>query len=348
MENKELSPEEKQVTEEVVKKEKKRTSKGSEVFRFIVVGIICSAIDFLIQYAFGRLFANNLALLGKQGDVTGWGSYVSTAIGVSIGFIVSMIVNFILSRCWVFQNVEKGKNYNTPKYFVTYALLAFGGLLLGIGIQCLCVYICNALWNFQITLDPYGVSMGELIVRLFSAPAIRDWAFIIVFCIKTLIVLFYNYFTRKKLIFKEPKPVIEKAEDSLNHSVIGLTYSDSSVSFEKNPEKAKDEPKVEEKKEEAPKEEANPTPTIIIPPVQPKEAPIKPEEVSTIYCPPQFNWGKPVNKKSAEEAIYASLEIFDKRKSSVTDVKKTKEMIVEEIYKADDEKKAQKRAKNKK
>jgi putative flippase GtrA len=347
MENKELSPDEKQATETIAKKEKKRTSKGAEVFRFIVVGVLCSAIDFLIQYLFGKIFSTNLALMGKQGDVTGWGSYVSTAIGVSVGFIVSMIVNFILSRCWVFQNVEKGKNYNTPKYFWTYALLAFGGLLIGIGIQCLCVYICNVLWNFQITLDPYGVSMGELIVRLFTAPALRDWAFIIVFCIKTLIVLFYNYFTRKKLIFKEPKPVIEKAEDSLNHSVIGLTYSDSSVSFDKTPEEEA-APKVEEeKKEEAPKQEANPTPTVIIPPVQPKEAPIKPEEVSTVYCPPQFNWGKPVNKKSAEEAIYASLEIYDKRKTSVTNVKKTKKVIVDEIYKADDEKKAKKLGKKK-
>lgn len=334
-----------------LKKEESRVSKGSEVFRFIVVGVLCTIIDFLVQYGFGRLFVNNLSLEGKVGDVLGWGSYVATAIGVTVGFLVSVIVNFIFSRKWVFQNVEKEKNFNTAAYFWKYTGLSFGGLLLGVALQMLMVWLCNATLGWQLTLDPYQVSMGEEIKKLFSNGSIQDWGFIIVFCIKTLVVLFYNYFTRKLLIFKEPKNngMVDKAADSINRSVIGLTYSNASESFDKAPkEEPKEETNIikEEPKPEPVLERAS-SPAVTVPP-EPKKEPEQPSrvpagDIGTIYCEPQFDWGKPVNKKSAEQAIFASLETFDPRKSSVTDVKTVKKIIVKEVKKVDEEKKIAKR-----
>jgi len=320
--------------DKVAKKEKRRTSKGWEVFRFIVTGVICSAIDFLIQYGLGKAFSTNLSLEGKVGDVLGWGSYLATSIGVAAGFIISMIVNFILSRKWVFQNVEKDKNYNTPKYFWIYAGLAAGGLLLGIGVQALCVYVCNASWGWSITLDPYGVSMGDLIVKLFTNATVQDWAFIIVFCIKTIVVLFYNYFTRKKIIFKAPKAkdTIDTASESVNKEVINLTYSDKSSDFADKGEKSSASPTMSA--------EANKDKMATNPSGATKEekitgkAPIK-SGTETVYCKPQFNWGKPITKKKASDIVYSSLEVYDKRKTSVTDTETAKKMIVDEVLKDD-------------
>lgn len=314
----------------------KKKSRLGELFRFVVIGVLCTIIDFVIEYALGLAFASNLAQLGQtvvDGVVTpGYGSYLSLGICVALGFIVSMVVNFFFSRVWVFQDVNKDINYNTPKYFWTYAGFAFGGLLLGIAIQSGCLWGVNEIWHLNLSVDPFQkVDWG----KLFSKDSAAFWAFAIVFCIKTLIVLVYNYLTRKLFIFKAPKAeeVVDKASASINDQVIQDHYNSNPTSFSELAPETKKEAPVEQKEEV--KEETKPEEK----PVEPKKAIPNNENVDTVYGKPQFNWGKPLTKKNAVDLVYSALEVYDKRKTPVASKKKAKELIVDVILEEDDKKK---------
>ncbi len=364
--------------ENVASRPAKRKSRWGEIFRFIVIGCLCTLIDLVIEYALGLLFANNLSQLGSSNVdgniVPGYGSYISLAICVTMGFVISMVVNFFFSRKWVFQDVDKNTNYNTPKYFWSYAGLAFGGLLLGIGIQCLCLWLVNEIWHMNLSIDPFQKVDWT---KLFHKDSISIWAFFAVFCIKTLIVLIYNYWTRKHLIFKAPKPtvVVDEASTAINDKVIVDHYSNNPTVFSDiapspAPEKKEKKETVEEKVEpKAPVEEKKPaqesapvtkeskvepikaTVTVeeVVAPVEEKKTEVKAkpveksapakESVSVVYGKPQFKWGKPLTKRAVTDMIYSSLELYDKRKSPVTNKERVKEIIVEVIHEEEEKKK---------
>ena len=271
-----------------------QTNHGAEILRFIIVGVICTIIDFAVSYFLRFAFTNNLS-------TTETGAYIATAICVAAGFIVSVIVNFFLSKGWVFQNVDK--DYGKARYFWLYFGLSFLGLLLGIAIMAFGEWICDASFGFRYPLNPFADSIwGDL----FAEGGAPFWAYVIIFIIKTLIVLIYNYLTRKFIIFKEPKAKKENVEEAINEAVI-YNYTAETASYETTKKKEKVR-----------------------------------TEIETVYCKPQFDWGKPINKAAAKRELYASLEIFDPRKTSVANTKRQKEIIVEEILKADAERKAKK------
>ncbi len=352
----------------------KKNSRLGEIFRFIVIGCLCTLIDLVIEYALGLLFASNLSQLGSttvDGNVVpGYGSYIALAIGVTLGFVISMIVNFFFSRKWVFQDVDKSTNYNTPKYFWSYAGLAFGGLLLGIAIQCFCLWLVNEIWHMNLSLDPFQKVDWT---KLFHKDSISLWAFFAVFCIKTLIVLIYNYWTRKHLIFKAPKPtvVVDEASTSINDKVIIDHYSNNPTVFsdiapaptvvnkenkENNEEKAPVEEKssslavkseIKESKVEPVKAEVKIEEKAAVSENDEQEVKKKTEQksaapkgsVNVIYGKPQFKWGKPLTKRAVTDMIYSSLELYDKRKSPVTNKERAKEIIVETILEEEERRK---------
>ncbi len=329
--------------EDSIVQPKKKDSRLGEIFRFVVIGGLCTVIDFVVEYLLGLAFAGNLSRLGStvvgEETIPGYGSYLSLSICVALGFAVSMVVNFFFSRKWVFQDVDKNTNYNTPKYFWTYAGFAFGGLVLGIGIQCLCSWIVNEIWNMNLSLDPFQkVDWG----KLFHKDSLSFWAFFAVFCIKTLIVLIYNYWTRKLFIFKAPKPtaVVDKASTSINDKVIMNNYrSEPTLFSELAPVPEKDAKNGETKEEKtsvtAIQEQEV---TAIEKEETPKPIPTN-ENVDTIYGKPQFHWGKRLTKKNVKELVYSSLEVYDKRKTPVTNKGKAKEIIVDTILEEDEKKK---------
>ncbi len=325
---------------------KKKNSRLGEVFRFIIIGGLCTAIDFVVEYLLGLAFKTNLSQLGSTTvdgiTVPGYGSYLSLSICVALGFVISMVVNFFFSRKWVFQDVDKNTNYNTPKYFWTYAGFAFGGLLLGIGIQCLCSWIVNEIWHMNLSLDPFEKVDWSRLFR-FDKDNLSFWAFFAVFCIKTLLVLVYNYWTRKLFIFKAPKPavVVDKASTSINDKVImnhyrsePTVFSDlvpnNETSVKKEETKNEDKPSIDVKEQELVAEQNEETPEKPIP---------TNENVDTIYGKPQFKWGKPLTKKNAKDLVYSTLEIYDKRTTPVTNKEKAKQMIVDAILEEDEKKK---------
>ena len=141
----------------------------AEIIRFLIVGGLATIIDFLAMgitlYCFNPDLYPHFYNVWING---GNPSALATIIGSAIGFIAGLIFNYIFSIIFVFQ--EKG-NSQTTKGFIIFTLLSLGGLFIHI----------------------LGMYLGYNIL------GINEWVVKIFF---TLVVLVYNYITRKVVIFK--------------------------------------------------------------------------------------------------------------------------------------------------
>ena len=141
----------------------------AEIIRFLIVGGLATIIDFLAMGIV--LYCFNPHIYPHFYNVwfgAGTPSTIATVTGTAIGFIVGLIFNYIFSIIFVFQ--EKGNSRST-KGFILFTLLSLGGLLIHI----------------------IGMYIG------YNLLGINEWILKILF---TLVVLVYNYVTRKLLIFK--------------------------------------------------------------------------------------------------------------------------------------------------
>ena len=156
----------------------------AEIIRFLIVGGLATLIDF---FAMGiTLYSFEPSLYPHFYNVWiggGAPSTLATIIGTAIGFLVGLIFNYIFSVIFVFQN--KG-NSKTTKGFITFTLLSIGGLLIHI----------------------IGMYIG------YNLLGINEWILKIIF---TIVVLAYNYITRKVIIFKpvQPEEINKSQKDSL-------------------------------------------------------------------------------------------------------------------------------------
>ncbi len=172
-------------------KEEKRKNKWLELLRFTICGVIAALTDYIVAQFIVFAFNNSIDR-----------AYI-IAISTAIGFIVSVIVNYLISTFWVFQNVADKEKTKTPKFIMWFILLSIGGLLLSIG----AMEICNLISEFSLNISVTSDSLMNLIKESgwgFLGSVIF-WAYIISFGIKTLIGLIYNYFTRKYILYKAPK-----------------------------------------------------------------------------------------------------------------------------------------------
>lgn len=146
-----------------------------EIIRFLLVGVICTAVDFgvssLVQY-----------VIYPQADVykiIGITITLNIFLAALFGFIFGVITNYILSIVVVFKNIENKKTSRSLKGFVVFVLLSTIGFLINYAIK----------------------ELGNLIIPM------EDnflW-FVFVFGVATLIVLIYNYISRKLILFKPKK-----------------------------------------------------------------------------------------------------------------------------------------------
>ncbi len=165
-----------------------------EIIRFLIVGGIATIIDYfvmsLVLYAFDpSLYPNFFNVFYGGGNP----STIATVVGTGTGFCVSLIFNYLLSVFFVYE--EKG-NSKTAKGAVLFALLSIGGLL----------------------LNTAGMWLGYDII------GINEW---IVKIIMTLIVLVYNYGTRKFFIFKKAKSMQTENSPTQNENQPKISETDS-------------------------------------------------------------------------------------------------------------------------
>ena len=136
-----------------------------EVFRFLIVGLIAAVFDFLLCYIF-----QFIVFKGNENV------YV-TVISTIMGFLIGVVINYLLSTYMVYKKTDNKKAKNV-KGMIIFLLLAVIGLLLGIGIQAL---------FYDLLFVKKGVSF-------FSYP--------ITFIFRTFVVMVYNYISRKLILYK--------------------------------------------------------------------------------------------------------------------------------------------------
>ena len=173
----------------------RKTSRTWELFRFLVCGVAAALTDYLFCQLVVLLLHNHLSEI--------WVTIISTAIG----FIFGVVVNYLISTFWVYQNVDKDVKTKSKMFIALFIVLSLCAMLLSIGAMLLCNLVIVSAWGNEYNI--VNLSVMELIkehgVKFLGQGLF--WAYFISFCIKTLVGLVFNYFTRKYILYKEPKQV---------------------------------------------------------------------------------------------------------------------------------------------
>lgn len=136
-----------------------------ELLRFAIVGLVAAVFDFLVCFVVQFVFFKNIEA-----------PYV-TIISTICGFLVGVIINYLMSTYMVYK-ASKSTLSKSFKGVALFVILSAIGLGIGIGLQ-------YFLYDFLF------ISKG---VSFFSYP--------IDFVIRTLLVMVYNYITRKLFIYR--------------------------------------------------------------------------------------------------------------------------------------------------
>ena len=169
----------------------KSKSRWWELLRFLICGLAAALSDYL---------AAQLIVLAMRGV----NEVVVTIISTMVGFIVGVIVNYLISTFWVYQNVDENVQTKSKRFITLFVILSFVALLLSIGTMLLCDLVVTK-----------GMGLDS-IVHLSIVTLIKEngihfleqsnfWTYFVSFVLKTLVGLVWNYFTRKYLLYKEPK-----------------------------------------------------------------------------------------------------------------------------------------------
>ena len=97
-----------------------------ELLRYCVVGGIAAVVDMAANYA--MLY---YVLSATKDD--GW----QVALSVTVGFLVGLTVNYILSNVFVFNKESQKKKGKTVKAFLIYAAVGVVGYFLSVGLTLL-------------------------------------------------------------------------------------------------------------------------------------------------------------------------------------------------------------------
>ena len=150
-----------------------------EIFRFLLVGGLATLADYIVFWLFdGVIFP----LFLWEGEV--WLG-ISLALSTAFGFVVGLIVNWILSVSFVFREVKDKEKAASKNSFLIFTIIG----LIGLGLTELGIFVL-------VTVLPEITLFGA---AAFLGTAWKKW---IAKVIMTCIVLVFNYIGRKIFIFK--------------------------------------------------------------------------------------------------------------------------------------------------
>lgn len=153
-----------------------------EIVRFLIVGGIATVVDMLVMGVV--LYAFQPSLYPAFYNVFYGGGEpktVATVVGTGCGFVAGLLVNYILAVLFVFDHKGKSKSVGG---FLLFTLLS----AVGLGIHLLGMYLGYTVFG------------------------INEW---IVKAVLTLVVLVYNYVSKRLLLFKKEKHADEPAAQPL-------------------------------------------------------------------------------------------------------------------------------------
>ena len=163
-----------------------------ELVKFLITGIAAAAVDALTVFLCHQLFAFLPDL-------------ASEAISIFLGFLVSVILNYILSTYWVFKGKQDESVTKSKRFvilFVIFSAIAFG---LSFGTYWLCKVIFESTMGVNIT----EVQINYILKFTFWGDLVF-WMFAVAFVLKTLIGLIWNYFSRKYILYKRKPGQVQK------------------------------------------------------------------------------------------------------------------------------------------
>lgn len=179
----------------------KKTNRGYELIRFLICGVAAALTDYLFSQLMVLAIHNSLSRI--------WVTIISTAVG----FIFGVAVNYLISTFWVYQNVDKNIKTKSTRFITWFVILSLAAMLLSIGAMLLCNLVIISSWGEQYNI--VDLSVMEIIkengINFLKIPVF--WAYFVSFCIKTLVGLVFNYFTRKYILYKEPKAEVEESQE---------------------------------------------------------------------------------------------------------------------------------------
>ena len=175
--------------------EKSENNNRAELIRFLITGVVCAAADFLTTSLF-------LMILKGLAENYAW---LQSAISLLAGFIVGVILNYILSTYWVFKGKQDSAVTKSARFIVMFIILSAIAYGLSFGTYELCRIIFNA--SMQRNINEIGINY---ILTFTFWGNLTFWLYCIAFVLKTVVGLIWNYFTRKYILYKRkeaPKEV---------------------------------------------------------------------------------------------------------------------------------------------
>lgn len=165
-----------------------KSSNRGELIRFLITGLVCALADFLTTSLFLMILKNAPTVL-------------QSVISLLAGFIVGVILNYILSTYWVFKGKQDSKVTKSVSFivwFIIFSAIAYG---LSLGTYELCRII---FWNTMgRNINEIGI---DYILKFTFWGNPTFWLYFLAFFLKTLIGLVWNYFTRKYILYKKKEP----------------------------------------------------------------------------------------------------------------------------------------------
>lgn len=150
-----------------------------QILKFGVVGIISFIVDFVITMAVSTLLRTSVGMTTSQ----------AALVGAFFGFVISVIVNYILSMKYVF---ERREDLDRKKEFTIFVVLSIIGLGINELIILFCIDLVYANWVWLYNL--IGATLATAGAKI----------------VATAVVMVYNFVTRK--IFLENKDGQAKGE----------------------------------------------------------------------------------------------------------------------------------------
>ena len=151
----------------------------AEVIRFLFVGGLATVFDYAVFALFREFLLPPELIAGS--DV--WNAF-SAVIATTLGFLVGLLINWILSVVFVFRGGTKKVGLSSKRDFLVFTVIALIGLA-----------FTQIVIGFGVLLIPTFKLFG---VEVFLSVGWNEW---LLKGVTTCIVLVFNYFARKKYIF---------------------------------------------------------------------------------------------------------------------------------------------------
>ncbi len=152
---------------------------NKEVVRFLLVGVLATGVDLLVRVIFNSLFND---VLTKEWNL---------ALSFTFGFVLSLILNYVLSTLYVFKGKRRLGDVKALTLFIVTSIFAF---IVGLGLFYLCSFLFS-LGNIDIT----SFNVFDIFTSFIS---LSFWMYLVSFIIQTLITLIINFILRKRVIYK--------------------------------------------------------------------------------------------------------------------------------------------------